>query len=56
MDNKAKQPEDPTPQSGGSPAGSEHAEHGIPPDATEATPTGLPDSGRHETEVTPAKQ
>ena len=32
-----------------------HTDHGIPPDALEEEPTGLPTSDRHHGEIAPAK-
>jgi hypothetical protein len=56
MENKPKQPTEPTPQDGTSPMGGDHVEKGIPPAAHDDEPTGLPSSDRHQTEVTPTKE
>ncbi len=55
MENKPKQPAAP-PSEPGTPSNADNgAEHGIPPGIHDAEPTGLPDSGRHHSEVTPTK-
>jgi hypothetical protein len=57
MANDPKQPHEreSTPERSVDPESVEHTEHGIPPEAHEDIPKGLPNSDRHHTEITPTK-
>ncbi len=55
MENTPKQPDELPPDGSVEPGTSDHAGHGIPPEANDAEPTGLPNSDRHNVEVTPTK-
>ena len=54
--NKPQQPAEPPSLPGKDPESVEHAHHGIPPEVHDAEPTGLPNSDRHHSEVTPTKR
>lgn len=54
MENEPKQPPETKPD-GIEPDPDARKGHGVPPGATEEEPTGMPNSDRHQTEVTPAR-
>ena len=56
MGNTPKQPDELPPEGSVDPESVEHTEHGIPPEAQDAEPTGLPNSDRHHGEITPTKR
>ena len=56
MENKPKVPDEHPPAPAPDTGKVGHTEHGVPPEAAEAEPTGLPNSDRHSTETVPTKQ
>ncbi len=55
MANQPKQPDSLPPEGSVDPETVGHTDHGIPPEADKAEPTGLPNSDRHHGEVMPTK-